>query len=85
VSLAVRPEKIVISRERPGQPNSFPGVVKDLAYFGKDSLFRVALASGALVSVNSVNASRGGASAAAEWGDEVWVSFAPSAAIVLRD
>ncbi len=85
VSLAVRPEKIVISRERPEEGNCFPGVVKDLAYFGKDSLFRVAMASGALVSVNSVNASRNGPSRAAEWGETVWLSFDPSAAIVLRD
>jgi putrescine transport system ATP-binding protein len=85
VMLALRPEKIALSRERPEQGNSFPGVVKDLGYFGKDSLFRVALASGALVSVNSVNSSRDGAERAADWGDKVWISFQPSAAIVLRD
>jgi putrescine transport system ATP-binding protein len=59
--------------------------VKDLGYFGKDSLFRVELASGALVSVNSVNSSRDGAQRAADWGEKVWICFQPSAAIVLRD
>jgi len=85
VTLAVRPEKIMLSRERPEQDNCFAGVVKDLGYFGKDSLFRVALASGALVSVNSVNSSRDGAQRAADWGEKVWISFQPSAAIVLKD
>ena len=85
VKLAVRPEKITLSRERPVEGNCFPGVVKDLGYFGKDSLFRVALASGALVKVNSVNSSRDGAARTADWGEKVWISFAPSAAIVLTD
>jgi putrescine transport system ATP-binding protein len=85
VMLAVRPEKIAITRERAEEANCFPGVVKDLGYFGKDSLFRVALASGALVSVNSVNTSRDGAARTADWGGKVWISFRPSAAIVLKD
>jgi putrescine transport system ATP-binding protein len=85
VKLAVRPEKIALSRERPADGNCFPGVVKDLGYFGKDSLFRVALVSGALVKVNSVNNSREGAGRTADWGEKVWISFQPSAAIVLTD
>ena len=85
VMLAVRPEKITIGRERPEGGNCFPGVVKDLGYFGKDSLFRVTVPSGALVSVNSVNNSRGGSQRTADWGEKVWISFDPHAAIVLKD
>jgi putrescine transport system ATP-binding protein len=85
VAVAVRPEKVMLSHERPPGPNAIQGAVKDLAYFGKDSLFRVALASGQLVQVNCVNTSRDGSGRAAEWGDHVWISFAPSAAIVLKD
>lgn len=85
VALALRPEKITLTHERPDSANAFPGVVKDLAYFGKDSLFRVSLPTGQLVQVNCVNASRDGSGRAAEWGDKVWLSFAPSAAIVLKD
>ncbi len=85
VTLAVRPEKIAISREPPAAANSFEGTVKDLAYFGKDSLFRVALPSGALVSVSSVNRDRGRNTSAADWGERVWLSFAPQSAIVLKD
>ena len=85
VTLAVRPEKIMITRERPDTANAFEGVVKDLGYFGKDSLYRVTLPSGALVSVNSVNTSRGAGARVAVWEDRVWLSFDPSAAILLKD
>jgi putrescine transport system ATP-binding protein len=86
VTLALRPEKIRIGRERPEGVNVIAGVVKDLAYFGKDSLYRVTVGSGALVSVHAVNARRadeGGRPA--DWEDKVWLSFDPSAAIVLVD
>ena len=60
VTMALRPEKISISRERSDVPNAVAGVVKDVAYFGKDSLYRVTLPSGALVAVHAVNARRTG-------------------------
>jgi putrescine transport system ATP-binding protein len=85
MSLAVRPEKIVISRERPAAAvNCLAGTVKDLAYFGKDSLYRVQLASGTLISVSSVNRARGDKREAPDWGEMVWLSFEPSAAILLK-
>jgi len=87
VTLAVRPEKIAISRERPaGAANAVAGVVRDLGYFGKDSLYRVALASGRVVSVNSVNARRAGENErVAQWEDAVWLAFDPSAAILFPE
>jgi putrescine transport system ATP-binding protein len=86
VTLAVRPEKIVITRQKPPGQNAVEGVVKDLAYFGKDSLYRITLPSGALVQVHAVNARRGDEAArVADWDDRVWLSFDPSAAIVLGD
>src|SRR5687767_1621998 len=55
VAVAVRPEKIQISRDRPpGEINLLSGKVLDLGYFGKDSLYRVELGSGAIVTVNHV-------------------------------
>ncbi len=84
VSVAVRPEKIMISRNKPDTQNAFPGTVRDLGYFGKDSLYRVTLDSGTLVSVNSVNARRAGEKdRIANWEDRVWLSFEPSSAILL--
>jgi putrescine transport system ATP-binding protein len=81
VSLAIRPEKMRITKERPDGPNAISGHVKDLAYFGKDSLYRIALP-GALVQAHAVNARRG-ADGVPDWDDQVWVSFDPAAAIVL--
>ncbi len=87
ISVAVRPEKISINRSKPTSGvNCFSGVVQDLGYFGKDSLYRVKLASGGLVSVNSVNARRLGENdRVAQWEDKVWLSFDPSSAILLTD
>jgi len=87
VMIAVRPEKIVITRNKPSNAvNAFKGRVQDLGYFGKDSLYRVKLASGVLVTANSVNARRAGEhERIATWEDEVWLSFDPSSAILLMD
>ncbi|MEI6097645.1 MAG: ABC transporter ATP-binding protein [Alphaproteobacteria bacterium] len=83
VTLALRPEKLLISKDRP-LGNAVQGVVKDLAYFGKDSLYRITLASGASVQAHAVNQRRGTeAQRVADWDDQVWLSFDPSAAIVL--
>ena len=85
VSVAVRPEKMRITKERPDGPNADAGHVKDLAYFGKDSLYRVALPA-ALIQAHAVNARRGDeGSRVADWDEDVWVSFDASAAIVLVD
>ena len=87
VSVAVRPEKISINRKTPAKGlNAVEGKVLDLGYFGKDSLYRVKLPSNALVRVNRVNDQRGRETErVAQWEDKVWLSFEPSAAILLKD
>jgi putrescine transport system ATP-binding protein len=86
VTLALRPEKLAISRDAAAGVNVLPGVVKDLAYFGKDSLYRVSLPSGVLVSVHAVNARRAGeADRVADWEDAVHLHFDPDAAIILTE
>ena len=86
VTLALRPEKVTISRACPDAVNVLQGQVKDLAYFGKDSLYRVTLPGGGLILVHAVNARRGGDGAPAlDWEDRVWLSFDPAAAILLKD
>jgi putrescine transport system ATP-binding protein len=83
VSLAIRPEKLRLTKDHPETANAVAGHVKDLAYFGKDSLYRIALPD-ALLQAHAVNARRGDEGArVADWDDAVWVSFDPSAAIVL--
>ena len=84
LTLGLRPEKISLQRERPDGANAIEGQVKDLAYFGKDSLYRVTLPGGGLISVHAVNAERGG-DLRPDWHDQVWLGFDPSAAILLRD
>ncbi len=86
VSFAVRPEKVGISRKKPAAtPNLIKGTVQDFGYFGKDSLYRIKLPTGHLLSVNTVNAQRlSGEEATATWEDEVYLSINPSAAMIFR-
>jgi len=84
VTLAIRPEKLRISRERPEGANALAGTVRDLAYFGKDSLYRIDLAGGGMVQAHAVNARRGDEGArVADWDDAVFVGFDPASALVL--
>lgn len=87
VAVAIRPEKIHITRSEPASSrNRLSGKVLDLGYFGKDSLYRVKLAGGAVIRVNHVNDRRGHESErVADWADDVWLTFAPGSAILLRD
>lgn len=86
VTVALRPEKIAISKTCPDAVNVVEGQVKDLAYFGKDSLYRVTLPGGELISVHAVNARRASESGRpADWDDRVWLSFEPASAIILTD
>jgi putrescine transport system ATP-binding protein len=84
VSVAVRPEKISIARSRPKSSNVMQGTVKDLGYFGKDSLYRIEVPGGTRISVNNVNATRR-SEGIARWEDKVWLSFDPSAVILLTE
>jgi putrescine transport system ATP-binding protein len=86
LTLALRPEKIVITKTKPKTANAFAGQVKDLAYFGKDSLYRIQLASGQLLAVHAVNSQRAGEDKrAANWGEKVWIGFEPPSAILLTE
>ncbi len=86
VTMAVRPEKISISRGKPISANVFKGTVKDLGYFGKDSLYRVRMVGGALVSVNSVNTQRAHENErVAQWDDKVWLGFESTSVLVLTE
>ena len=83
--IAVRPEKITISRTAPeGQDrNVVKGVVRDLGYFGDQSLYRVRLSSGTVLQVSAQNLRRS-ASLTIEWDDEVYLSWEVASTIPLR-
>lgn len=84
VSVAFRPEKVTISRKKPqGAANVLKGVVQDFGYFGKDSLYRIKLPTGALISVNMVNGERrAGAESGPTWEDEVYLAIDDDAIMV---
>ncbi len=86
VSVAIRPEKVIISRTKPRSTaiNATQGKVLDLGYFGKDSLYRVKLPSGELMRVSKVNDERlGEGDRLVDWEDNVWLSWQPRSVIVL--
>ena len=86
ICVAVRPEKITISRQPPDgtDRNVLKGVVWDLGYFGDQSLYRVRLPSGAVVQVSAQNLRRS-ASLTVEWDDEVYLSWDVASTILLRE
>jgi len=86
VCVALRPEKILISKEPPPGNDrlTLPGVVFDLAYFGKLSLYRVRLAGGKILEVSAQNRRRE-ARRYLEWDDAVHVSWEKPSALVLTD
>ena len=83
--VAVRPEKITISRDAPDarDRNVVKGVVRDLGYFGEQSLYRVLLQSGAVLQVSAQNIKRM-ATKTVEWDDEVFLSWEVASTILLR-
>lgn len=85
ICVAVRPEKITISREPPngGERNVVKGIVRDLGYFGDQSLYRVRLKSGAVLQVSAQNLRRS-AKLTVEWDDEVFLSWEIGSTILLR-
>ncbi|MDX1499736.1 MAG: ABC transporter ATP-binding protein, partial [Woeseiaceae bacterium] len=86
VCVAVRPEKIFVSREEPDDSAGvrLRGVVHDLGYFGNLSLYRVRLGTGKVIQVSSQNRLRS-AERTLEWEDEIWVSWQPQSAVLLVD
>jgi len=86
VSIAIRPEKIFISKDKPGNNDDVcvRGVVDDLGYLGNLSLYRIRLETGKLIHVSRQNQRRS-AQRFVEWEENVWVSWRPRSAIVLAD
>ena len=81
--LALRPEKIRMSAERPpSDVNSVAGTVFEIGYRGDTSVYKVRLADRSLMKVALANVSaRGQAPFTVD--DLVWLSWPPDAAIVL--
>jgi putrescine transport system ATP-binding protein len=86
VTVALRPEKIRITRSEPSSEqdphNKVQGTVRELAYFGAFTVYRLALASGAMLKVSQSNSERHPEDQLT-WGDTAWASWTPSAQVVL--
>jgi putrescine transport system ATP-binding protein len=86
---AIRPEKIVLTRDRPAPQPGIPedanvvkGYVEDIAYLGDMTVYQVKLDSGRYIRVTKANALRGDPDAIS-WDETVWASWAGSSGSVL--
>ena len=83
VTVMVRPEKMMIGRERPAAGlNWAEGVVADIAYLGDVSVYHVRLASGRAIQVLQTNLLHTDEQKLT-WDDPVFVSWRPANAMVL--
>jgi putrescine transport system ATP-binding protein len=83
VWLALRPEKISMSGQRPaGDRNAVAGTILEIGYRGEMSAYKVRLADGSLMKVAIANVNARGRAPYAE-GDAVWLSWPPDAGILL--
>ncbi len=89
VTVALRPEKIRLDRAQPagadpqaGAHNQVLGTVKDMAYFGSYTVYRLQLASGQVLKVSESNTERH-REQPLTWGDAAWASWSPTAQVVL--
>jgi putrescine transport system ATP-binding protein len=84
VTVALRPEKIGLSREAPADPayNTVQGTVRERSYFGSYTVYLLELASGATLKVSQANTQRH-RDGELTWGDRAWASWSESAHVVL--
>ncbi len=93
VSVALRPEKLRLTRERPQDSdgdnpawdaghNQVRGTVKDMSYFGSFTVYHLKLASGQMLRVSESNTERHRDNPIT-WNDTAWASWSPSAQVVL--
>jgi putrescine transport system ATP-binding protein len=82
VSVAIRPEKIHLSRERPAQPdNVLSGVITGIAYLGDATRYLVRLPTGCLLRVTAPNVFRHDERLTHD--ETVWLHWHPSAVVVV--
>lgn len=82
VNLALRPEKVAISKVKPQAPNVLPGKVIDIAYLGNISTYHVELAGGQMIKAQRSNTRRRDRQDIT-WEDPVWISWSATAGVVL--
>jgi len=85
VWVSLRPEKVRLSKEAVDgtRTNQLRGTVWELGYLGNRSTYRIRTTSGKLVTVFTQNQRRT-SEASIDWSDEVFVSWAADAAVLLE-
>jgi putrescine transport system ATP-binding protein len=83
VSVAIRPEKIMVSTAQPQQTHNWVvGEVIELAYLGSYTVYHIKLASGKVIKANVSNSERY-ATFHPQWGDKLYASWKDNAMVVL--
>ncbi|CAN7214218.1 polyamine ABC transporter ATP-binding protein [Pseudorhodoferax sp. LjRoot39] len=83
VTVALRPEKIRLTRQEPAEPhNKVQGKVRDLSYFGSYTVYHLQLASGQVIKVSQINSERHPGDVLT-WDDMAWAHWSDSAHVVL--
>ncbi len=83
VALAVRPEKVLLSRDEPqGSVVKLKGKVAEIAYYGDESLVQLACADGLSITANVPNDSRTTTPRMAV-GEALWLHWAPEDSLLL--
>ena len=81
--VAIRPEKINISKERPGENcNWAEGIVYDIAYLGAHSVYYIKLPDDTIVQSNMANSVR--TADHPTWDDKVFVTWEAASSVVLN-
>ncbi|MEP2029484.1 MAG: ABC transporter ATP-binding protein [Paracoccaceae bacterium] len=81
--LAIRPEKVAISAEKPEDAdNLVQGKILDIAYLGNLSTYHVELPNGAVIKAQTANTRRI-ARRSFTWEDPVWISWTATAGVLL--
>lgn len=85
-AFAIRPEKLKISRTAPADPtvNTSEGEIWDIGYLGDMTVLHVRLPSGKVIKTSMLNAQREVENPIG-YDEKVWVSFAETAGVLLRD
>ncbi|MFD1328467.1 ABC transporter ATP-binding protein [Mycoplana ramosa] len=85
-AFAIRPEKLKVSRSAPTDPtvNAAEGEVWDIGYLGDMTVLRIKLPSGKVLKTSMLNAQREVENPIG-YDEKVWVSFAETAGVILRD
>ena len=81
--VAIRPEKIEISKERPNESrNRAEGIVCDIAYLGAHSVYYIKLPDDSIVQINMANTVR--TADHPTWDDKVFLSWEAASSVVLN-